>query len=75
VEMLLDHSTRHGLARWCVLGRCYQGSIEDSCARCGGLLDAVSRPGETALNRMYAPEKSAGSRGRCARRLFNTEEA
>jgi predicted ATPase len=27
VEMLLDHSTRHGLARWCVLGRCYQGVL------------------------------------------------
>ena len=27
VEMLLDHSTRHALTRWCVLGRCYQGVL------------------------------------------------
>ena len=27
VEMLLDHSTRHGLARWRAFGRCYQGML------------------------------------------------
>jgi predicted ATPase/DNA-binding winged helix-turn-helix (wHTH) protein len=27
VEMLLDHSTRHALARWRVFGRCYQGML------------------------------------------------
>jgi predicted ATPase len=27
VEMLLDHSTRHALARWRVFGRCYQGLL------------------------------------------------
>jgi hypothetical protein len=27
VEMLLDHSTRHALARWCAIGRCYQGVL------------------------------------------------
>jgi predicted ATPase/DNA-binding winged helix-turn-helix (wHTH) protein len=27
VEMLLDHSTRHALARWRALGRCYQGVL------------------------------------------------
>jgi predicted ATPase/DNA-binding winged helix-turn-helix (wHTH) protein len=27
VEMLLDHSTRHVLARWGVFGRCYQGML------------------------------------------------
>jgi predicted ATPase/DNA-binding winged helix-turn-helix (wHTH) protein len=26
-EMLLDHSTRHLLARWAVFGRCYQGML------------------------------------------------
>ena len=27
VEMLLDHSTRHALARWRAFGRCYQGML------------------------------------------------
>ncbi len=27
VEMLLDHSTRHALARWHAFGRCYQGVL------------------------------------------------
>ncbi len=27
VEMLLDHSTRHALARWRAFGRCYQGVL------------------------------------------------
>ncbi len=27
VEVLLDHSTRHALARWRVFGRCYQGVL------------------------------------------------
>src|SRR5258707_11475707 len=27
VEMLLDHSTRHALARWRVFGRCYQAML------------------------------------------------
>jgi predicted ATPase len=27
VEMLLDYSTRHALARWHVFGRCYQGML------------------------------------------------
>jgi predicted ATPase/DNA-binding winged helix-turn-helix (wHTH) protein len=27
VDMLLDHSARHGLGRWGVFGRCYQGML------------------------------------------------
>jgi predicted ATPase len=27
VEMLLDHSTRHELGRWRVIGRCYEGML------------------------------------------------
>ena len=65
-EMLLDHSTRHALARWRAFGRCYQGMLViqrgDSAAGLRLLRSAFAEP-DTAESaaRLFAFLISAAS--------------
>jgi predicted ATPase len=65
-EMLLDHSTRHALARWRAFGRCYQGMLViqrgDSATGLRLLLAAFAEPATAeSAARLFAFLISAAS--------------
>src|SRR6266446_4590739 len=81
-EMLLDHSTRHALARWHVLGRCHQGvlaiqrgdlSIGLRLLRAG--LDEPGAAGSAPRFFTFLMAEALGRAGQIAEGLVAIEEA